>query len=75
MNEKYWLITDAAPPEVEAKTGLRGLPTPLGTLVEARSRHPSVDYLMEQWNRALNPRRCYCAVVHMPPCPFAYMMT
>jgi hypothetical protein len=73
--KKYWHITDAAPPEVEAKTGLRGVPTPQGgTLVEAREP-PSIDALMERLDRALHPRQCSCTIVHMPPCRFAYMTT
>lgn len=72
--KNYWLITDAGPAEVEAKTGLRGVPAPGGTLVEAREP-VDVDRLMEQLGRVLHPRLCHCAVIHMPPCPFAYVTT
>lgn len=73
--KKYWHITDAAPPEVEAATGLRGVHTPQGgTLVEAREA-PSVDALMGRLYDALHPRQCSCGVIHMPPCRFAYMTT
>lgn len=73
--KKYWWIKDANPAEVQTTTGMLGVPTPLGgTLVEAREP-VDVDLLMERLERALHPRLCNCAVVHMPPCPFAYMVT
>jgi hypothetical protein len=82
MNKKYWLVTDAGPAEVEAATGLRGVPSPMGTLVEAPP-DPYIEALrmnglMSRLEKALNPkppRVCYCAVVHMPPCPLAYAVT
>lgn len=75
MAKNYWLITDASPPEVEAATGLRGVPTPRGgTLVEAHEP-PSIEAMMERLTHALHPRQCSCAIVHMPPCRFAFVVT
>lgn len=70
MTRRYLLVTDATAGQVERAVGLRGLDTPHGALVEEPQRL-DVGAMVAAFERARSgPRRCFCAVVHMPPCPF-----
>lgn len=72
MPVTHYLVTDATPAEVEEKTGLRGHPTPFGTLVEKPKPFDMYGALAEI-DRALHPDRCNCgailAVMHRKGCP------
>ena len=66
---KHYLVTGTSAVEVERLTGLRGMDTPLGVLVE---EPPPFDFNAElaKWQRALNPRCCNGVVLHEPHCRF-----
>lgn len=70
--QNYLLVTDASVAEVEKATGLIGHPTPLGVLVK-KPKPFRLDVELEKLDRMLHPRLCNCAIVHMPPCRFAYI--
>lgn len=77
MPVTHYLITDAAPAEIEAKTGLRGHMTPFGTLVE-KPKPVDMHGALRAIERALNPNACTCggyAIVHRPNCPAWNVMT
>lgn len=75
--KRYLLVTDASAAEVEAKTGLRGHNTPLGTLVE--DRDPIVEAIaIGLWRDHASPRgcpECGAAMLHRSNCKIGMAVT
>jgi hypothetical protein len=77
--KKYLLVTDSCAAEVERKTGLRAVDTPLGALVE-KPRPFNLQAELDRLDRAMFPNkpRCICrksAIIHFANCPLSYMVT
>lgn len=81
--KKYMLVTDATAAAVEEKTGLRGIDTPLGALVEHRD--PVVEairfgLMRDALERRLNPQprgcpECHGVILHSPRCKLGMAVT
>lgn len=66
----HWLVTGTSEAELERLTGLRGRMTDLGVLAEAPKPF-NLQRALDEFDRAMNPRRCSCVVIHRPNCPFS----
>lgn len=69
----HYLVQGTSAAEVEQLTGLRGVDTPLGVLVE-RPKPFRIEDAMAEVNRAINPTPCKCgrfALLHQPNCPLS----
>ena len=77
---KYLLVsepTGMTAEELGRRVGMHAVDTPLGTMLEQPEPF-DLHGAMAALERSLNPTRCSCghsAIIHMPPCPFAYGIT
>lgn len=79
----YYLVTGTCAAEVERKTGLPSMDTPLGTLVEKKDpviEAMQIGFALSQIQEAFNPRfrgcpECHGAVLHRPDCKIGNAIT
>jgi hypothetical protein len=75
--KKYLLVnepTGMSAQQLGAAVGMRAIEGPLGTLME-QPKPFNLEAELERLERAMHPRQCNCAVVHLPPCPLAYAIS